>query len=109
MSRGILAEPKQHVFLFRKRFHEPVISGAKLQTCRGVRKRPVRPGDLLSLRGWTGRAYGSPQFVLRESLCLSVEPIAIRTDRRRVSQFFEPRHLARIPGQLHDDLGGRHL
>lgn len=82
---AIFAPPRRHIFLFRKRFHAPVVSGDKLQTCRGVRKRPVRPGDLLSLRGWTARPYGSPQFVLRESPCLSVEPIAIRTGRKRVA------------------------
>lgn len=65
------------VLMFMDRFAPLVRDGSKPHTIRGQRKRPIKAGDWLSLRRWTGRAYGSPQEVLREATCLSVEPITI--------------------------------
>jgi hypothetical protein len=66
--------------LFLPRFHAPILAGTKRQTIRGPRKRPIKPGDPLSLRGWSGSPYRSPQTVLRDVVCTSVEPIAIGLD-----------------------------
>lgn len=65
------------VLLFSPRFHGGVVSGAKTQTIRAPRARPVRPGEALSLRGWLAVPYRSPQFVLREASCRSVEPVRL--------------------------------
>ncbi len=65
------------VVTFQPRFHEPVRLGTKPHTIRAERKRPIKPGDKLSLRGWSGSPYRSPQFVLRETECVSVTPIQI--------------------------------
>lgn len=66
-----------HVLLFAPRFAPLVESGAKRQTIRGPRKRPVRPGDVLSLRAWEGVPYRSPQRLLRTAACESVAPVLI--------------------------------
>jgi hypothetical protein len=66
--------------LFLPRFHDAIRSGTKRQTIRRPRLYPIRPGDLLSLRGWSGAPYRSPQVVLRDVVCASVEPIAIGLD-----------------------------
>jgi len=65
------------VLLFEKRFWEPIFSGEKVHTIRRTRKRPIGPGDELSLRGWTGKPYRSKQFVLCEETCLDVRRIWI--------------------------------
>jgi hypothetical protein len=66
------------VLTFASRFARLVESGAKPHTIRGERKRPIKVGDQLSLREWTGRPYGSPQRILRETTCSAVQPIMIR-------------------------------
>ena len=56
------------VFLFQPQFHQLILSGQKRQTIRATRKRPVRVGDELSLRYWTGKPYRSPQAILKEGV-----------------------------------------
>jgi hypothetical protein len=65
------------VLLFQDRFAPLVRVGSKIQTIRGARKQPVKVGDHLSLRRWTGAAYRSPQEVLRESYCTLIAPVMI--------------------------------
>lgn len=65
------------VLMFQPAFHEAVTTGAKRQTIRPPRKRPIRPGERLSLRAWTGTPYRSPQRVLREARCQGVERVVI--------------------------------
>ena len=60
------------VLLFEPRFWGPVVSGEKVHSIRRTRKRPVRPGDELSLRAWEGRPYRSRQRVLADETCLFV-------------------------------------
>lgn len=67
------------VLLFEKRFWEPIFCGDKVHSIRRGRKRPIVPGDRLSLRGWEGVAYRSNQRVLCEETCLDVRPIWIDT------------------------------
>lgn len=61
--------------MFAPKFVAAVASGLKLQSIRDTAR--CQPGDLLSLRAWEGVAYRSKQRVLREGICVSVEPIAI--------------------------------
>lgn len=55
----------RHVIMFQERFAQLVESGAKRQTIRPVRKRPVLPCDVVDLRAWMGKPYRSKQRVLR--------------------------------------------
>lgn len=66
--------------LFRPQFHEAVRSGEKRQTIRPPRKRPIMPGDRLSLRAWAGAPYRSKQRELRQAICERVERIEIGED-----------------------------
>lgn len=66
------------VLLFKPRFASLVESGAKRQTVRADGKRNPKPGDVLSLRTWTGLPYRSKQRVLRpEVKCLAVQEVLI--------------------------------
>jgi hypothetical protein len=68
---------RRHVILFQPRFAPLVEAGAKLQTIRPLRKRPVQSGDVLDLRTWTGAPYRSPQRKLREVVCTRTAQIEI--------------------------------
>jgi hypothetical protein len=65
------------VLTFQPRFAPLVIAGTKSQTVRGVRKRPIKVGDRLSLRRWTGRPYASKQEMLREAVCVETAAVNI--------------------------------
>lgn len=54
-----------------------VTEGTKPHTIRPKRKRPIKVGDKLSLRKWSGSAYRSKQIVLRESSCVRVSDFMI--------------------------------
>ncbi len=58
--------------LFERRFWPAIASGEKVNTIRRTRKRPICPGDSLSLRGWEGKAYRSKQCVLCDETCIAV-------------------------------------
>ena len=66
--------------LFSRRFAPAVEAGTKRQTIRPPRKRPIRAGDQLSLREWTGAPYRSKQRTLGFGVCMSVEPVEIGLD-----------------------------
>jgi hypothetical protein len=72
------------VLLFHPRFAEPIQSGRKCQTIRPERKRPIKPGDELSLRQWEGKAYRSKQVELLAVKCIAAFKIWI-TDRSVVA------------------------
>ena len=65
------------VLLFEKQFWEPIVSGTKVHSIRPTRKRPISPGDSLSLRGWEGVAYRSKQAILCEETCIDVRDLWI--------------------------------
>jgi len=76
------------VLMFKPRFAPLVQSGAKRQTIRPLRKRPVKVGDVLSLREWTGLPYRSPQRILRaEETCKEVHAVMMSTNPKDLSQF----------------------
>jgi hypothetical protein len=70
------------VLTFQPRFVPKVEAKTKLQTIRGVRKRPIKVGDMLSLRTWTGRPYNSPQRILLPDVpCTRTCRVMINFDR----------------------------
>lgn len=70
------------VLMFKERFAPLVESGEKRQTIRPPRKRPIKVGDSLSLRKWSGRAYASKQTILRDGeKCIAVRSVVMQTDR----------------------------
>ena len=87
------------VILFQSRFAELVRSGTKKQT---IRKRAnCKPGDVLSLRTWIGKARqkGSYQEVLLESVCTEVLPTIITACGVEVDGVLTPaQHIAVADG-----------
>lgn len=84
------------VRMFMPQFAPLVESGAKLQTVRPTPKRMPKPGDRISLRGWSGKPYRSKQRVLRESIITEVTPIELCFIRCRLLIWIrgeKPRHL----------------
>lgn len=65
------------VLMFQPQFADKVESGQKRQTIRPRRNRPIKVGDKLSLRKWSGKAYRSKQVVLRESECVGVSSVKL--------------------------------
>ena len=66
------------VLTFQPRFRAMVLSGAKANTIRADRKRPVKVGDVLSLRGWSGRPYASKQVVVLDNQrCIRTCPVVV--------------------------------
>ena len=75
------------VILFQDRFSCKVRDGSKPHTIR--RTARCKPGDVLSLRRWTGKPYRSKQETLREAVCTAVHavtifPFDVTVDGRRV-------------------------
>lgn len=68
------------VLMFQHKFAEAVASGAKTQTVRPIRKRPILPGDKLDLRKWNEVSYRSSQTKLLQAVCTSVTCVAITSD-----------------------------
>jgi hypothetical protein len=68
-------KPRSFVRMFMPQFAPLVESGVKPHTVRKTPKRMPQPGDLISLRTWTGKPYRSKQRVLRESVITKVEPV----------------------------------
>ena len=63
--------------MFRPQFSEMIQSGRKYHTIRPVRKIPLRIGQHLSLRVWTGLPYRSKQRAFHISSVKKVEEITI--------------------------------
>ena len=70
--------------MFLNRFDQPILAGTKRQTIRPPRKRPIKVGDALSLRVWTGTAYRSPQRTLIDTTCSAVFDIEIQATGYRL-------------------------
>jgi hypothetical protein len=62
-------------YTFYPEFHEAILTGVK--TCTIREKAKVKPGEVFSLRYWTGRPYGSKQAELAQAVCLTVHAITI--------------------------------
>lgn len=73
---GSVAQPI-HIFTFQRRFVPAIQGRAKVSTIRAIRDRVVEPGDLMDLRTWQGRPYGSPQSHLCVATCQEVDLITL--------------------------------
>lgn len=69
------------MLIFAPRFVAAIRAGRKRQTIRAERARPIRPGDLLSLRRWDGHPYRSRQVEILGApvRCAAAVPIALAT------------------------------
>jgi uncharacterized protein YqfB (UPF0267 family) len=47
--------------MFQPRWKPLILGGQKTNTIRPPKKRKLQPGDILSARVWTGKAYRSDQ------------------------------------------------
>lgn len=83
------------VLLFEPRFWRPIATGEKVHSIRRTRKRPINPGDELSLRGWEGKPYRSRQRTLTDETCLAVRECWIDAQGIVIDQhrFSEPDEL----------------
>lgn len=72
------------VLMFQKQFVTAVLSGRKRQTIRPKRKRPLRIGEVLSLRHWYDKAYRSPQVEFATVKCTGTFDIEIRSPGIRI-------------------------
>jgi hypothetical protein len=75
------------VLMFQERFAAPILAGTKRQTIRPPRKRPIDPGDELSLRRWEGKAYRSIQVEIKTVKVLAV--LGIRIDDCGLIRIFD--------------------
>jgi uncharacterized protein YqfB (UPF0267 family) len=67
------------VILFQNRFPDKIRDGSKKHTIR--KKAGCKPGDILSLRRWTGRPYRSKQESIINIECIAVSSIYINYDK----------------------------
>lgn len=65
------------VRLFMPQFHDAVREFRKRMTLRAPGKQDIRPGDLIPLRGWSGRPYHSPQIHLGVGEVTNVQIVRI--------------------------------
>lgn len=86
------------VLLFERRFWKPIATGDKVHTIRRQRKRPISPGDAISLRGWEGKAYRSKQCIISEEICIKVRDCWIDVQGVVIDghRFSEPEELERF-------------
>ncbi len=63
--------------MFQPQFEPMILSGRKLHTVRPPRKRPLRIGQGLSLRVWTGLPYRSKQREFARAIVEGVDRIRI--------------------------------
>lgn len=65
------------VILFQDQFAPLVEDGTKTQTIRKAAR--CKPGDVLSLRKWSGKPYRSKQDILQQATCTVVIPVEVGT------------------------------
>jgi hypothetical protein len=76
------------VMMCEPQFVPKILNGSKHTTIRKIRKRNnPKPGDVLSLRRWTGKPYGkgTHQEVIKEVVCKEVNLITIFSDRVKIT------------------------
>lgn len=66
--------------MFQPQFEPLIVSGRKYHTIRPKRKIPLRVGQPLSLRVWTGKPYRSPQRQFHETDVKKVVAVEIGMD-----------------------------
>jgi hypothetical protein len=66
--------------MFYPRFVEPIRSGRKRQTIRPS-TRGAKPGDMIALRAWSGKAYRSKQTpIIEPRKCIAVSAVHVQVD-----------------------------
>lgn len=70
------------ILRFYDRFVDPILERTKTHTLRA--RTLVKPGELVSLRAWKGKAFraGSKQVEILLVECKSVDPVFFEVDRR---------------------------
>lgn len=63
------------VIMCQPQFVPKILDGSKPHTIR--KSALCKPGDILSLRRWSGKPYRSKQQILRTVTCISVDPVRI--------------------------------
>lgn len=63
--------------MFQPQFEPLIVSGRKPHTIRPKRKIPLKVGQPLSLRVWTGKPYRSPQREFHTANVQKVHPVTI--------------------------------
>ena len=63
--------------MFQPQFEPLILSGRKPHTIRPKRKIPLKVGQPLSLRVWTGKPYRSPQREFMKAVVEKVWPASI--------------------------------
>lgn len=66
------------VILFQPQFEQPILDGRKGTTIR--KSARCKPGDILSLRVWTGKPYRSKQRELMPIACQATANVRITSD-----------------------------
>jgi hypothetical protein len=86
--------------MFKPQFAEMVERGEKCQTIRPTPKRLPEPGDVISLRCWTGKPYRSKQRVLREATITKTLPVFVTEEGVRLCglELHDPESFARADG-----------
>lgn len=65
-------EKAARVTMFRPEFEGKILLGQKRQTVRRTPKRPIRRGQILDMRKWTGKPYASKQVKI---FCTRVQDV----------------------------------
>ena len=76
-SESTESEADMRVLLFQDRFVPKILDGSKVHTIRKTAR--CVPGDVLSLRRWTGRPRWSKQQEFARCECTRVLPLTIRS------------------------------
>ena len=76
--------------MFQPQFEPLILSGRKPHTIRPTRKVPLKVGQSLSLRVWTGKPYRSKQrefmrATVEKVLPIVINPVAMLVDGRMLS------------------------
>lgn len=87
--------------MFQPRFVPRITDGTKRTTIRG--KARCKPGDVLSLRQWTGLPYRSKQREILSTACTAVCAILIDADHIRVDNAYRITEQAQLDGYAQRD------
>ena len=70
-------------------FADAFLSGQKIHTIRANEKGYYKPGDIVSVRQWSGKPYASKQETLQDGVRIGVVPVEIFLDSRGINVFVD--------------------
>jgi uncharacterized protein YqfB (UPF0267 family) len=85
--------------LFRHRFQRPILNGTKTQTIRRPRKRPLKAGEVVSLREWQTLPYRSPQIEIGTARIYQISHVVLDLVREEMRVELDGVNLGEL-GQL---------